>query len=46
LDFTDIKQVRKTNNDTEVNLLLAQGWELLHIVNSGCQFFFLLIRRG
>lgn len=45
MDYTDIKQVRRTASDKEANELLAQDWELLQIVNSGCQFYFLLVRR-
>ncbi|MED4581835.1 hypothetical protein P9578_03475 [Brevibacillus choshinensis] len=45
MDYTDIREVRRTTSDKEANSLLDQGWEMHQIVNSGCQFYFLLVHR-
>ncbi len=45
MNFTDIKQVRRTSSENEVNALLEQGWILLHISNNGYQFHYLLVRK-
>jgi hypothetical protein len=44
MDFTDVKQVRRTNSENEANALLEQGWVLLHITSNGYQFHYLLVR--
>jgi hypothetical protein len=44
IDYTDIKQVGLTTNDEEANKL-QEGWEMLQIVERGCQYYFLLVNR-
>lgn len=45
MDFTDIKQVRLTSSDTEVNKLLSEGWTLQDIEKNGSRYTFLLVRK-
>ncbi|NGQ95051.1 hypothetical protein G3578_07615 [Brevibacillus sp. SYP-B805] len=45
MDFTDIKQVRRTTRDTEANQLLQEGWVLIDIEKSCGKWCFLLVRK-
>lgn len=44
MDYTDIKQVRLTSSDTEVNKLLSEGWTLQDIEKKNGRYTFLLVK--
>jgi hypothetical protein len=45
MDFTDIKQVRRTTSDEEANKLLQEGWVLIDIEKNCGKYSFLLVRK-
>jgi hypothetical protein len=45
MDFADIKQVRRTTSDEEVNKLLQEGWVLIDIEKNCGKWCFLLVRK-
>lgn len=44
MQVADVKEVKKTSSETEVNFLIEQGWRLLSITQVGASFQYLLVR--
>lgn len=44
MDMSEVKELRKTTNEKEVNFLLSEGWKLVNIACVGSQSYYLLIR--
>lgn len=43
-DIYQISEVRRTSDEKEVNKLLAEGWQVQHLVPNGTKFVYLLVK--
>lgn len=44
VNTTDIRKICKTNDETEANRLLDEGWKIISIVQVGFGFQYLLVK--
>ncbi len=44
MDMSEVKELRKTTNEKEVNFLLSEGWKVINIAFAGTQNYYTLAR--